>query len=92
MKKYFVEIIFYVEKNSLEHILQVEFSALEHTIIPEDKVKKEIDLRYARILSEYQKNRGKGKAAFDINRIDGDIRYSIGKSIIIDLIQVKGEF
>jgi FKBP-type peptidyl-prolyl cis-trans isomerase (trigger factor) len=91
MKKYFVELILYIGKNNLEERLQAEFKKLEHVVIPEDKIIKEIDLRYARVLSDYQRNKGKAKAAFEKNTIGDEIRFSIGKSLIIDLILIKEE-
>lgn len=91
MRKYFIEITLYVGKNNLEERLHVEFQKLEHVVIPEDKITKEIDLRYAKVLSDYQRNKGKAKAAFDKNTIGDNIRFSIGKSMLIDLIPIKDE-
>lgn len=91
MKKYFVDIMFYVPKNNLEERLQASFKEIEHTVISEDQVKTELDLRYAKVLSEYHRNKGKGKAIFDRNVIDSKPCYDIGKSITVNLIPVRRE-
>ncbi|GAB6120980.1 hypothetical protein [Dysgonomonas termitidis] len=91
MRKYFIELILYVGKNNLEERLQTEFQKLEHVVIPEDKITSEINFRYAKVLSDYHRNKGKAKAAFEKNTIGDNIRFSIGKSILIDLIPIKNE-
>lgn len=91
MKKYFIDISFYVPKNNLEARLQEEFKKIEDNVISEDQLKTNLDSRYAKVVSYYNQYIGKAKAPIDINSVGDKIYYKIGKSLSITLILVKGE-
>ena len=91
MKKYFIDISFYVPKNKLEEMLQAEFKKIDHHTITEDKIKENFNIRFINTVTEHRNNKGRSKAAIDANTINNKIIYSIGRSLIITLILVEGE-
>ncbi|MBD8349371.1 hypothetical protein [Dysgonomonas sp. HGC4] len=91
MKKYFIEITYYVPRNNLEERLHEEFKKIEDNVISEDQLKANLDSRYSKVVSDYNRNKGKAKAPIDISAIGDKIYYKIGKSLSINLILVKGE-
>lgn len=91
MKKYFIDISFYVPKNKLEEMLQVEFKKIEHHTITEDKIRENFNIRFINTYTDHRNNKGRSKATMDVNPIDNNIIYSFGKSLIITLILVEGE-
>lgn len=92
MKKYFIDITWYVAKNNLEERLQSSFACLEHTIIPENKLMEQINNRYDNAVSEYRKAKGRAADFFDSTGLnDSHIQYRIGQSTILHLTLIKGE-
>lgn len=92
MKKYFIDITWYVAKNNLEERLQSRFECLEHTIIPENKLKELINDRYETVVSEYRSGKGRAAAFFDSTGLDDtSIQYNIGTSTVLHLTMIRGE-
>ena len=90
-QKYFIEITNYTERNNLERELQQAYQHLQYVTIPRFMIDTEIENRYANTIDRYRSNKGKGHAMLDRNNLDDCIIYTIGKSIVIKLIEIKNE-
>jgi len=93
MKKYFIDMTFYVAKNNLEKMLHDEFRNIEHCTVLAENVKKEIDERYNEIVSRYRSMRGHGKAELRCSTLarQENIQYTIGESLRLNLIPINKE-
>lgn len=91
MKKYFIDITWYVAKNILEERLQSTFGCLEHTVISENELKDQINDRYETTVAGYRQDKGRAAAFFDSTDLnDCHIQYKIGYSTILHLTLIRG--